>query len=195
MFCKHCGKEVLEESTFCGGCGNSVDDTKPQNINTNNSPSPKPSDWLCCPKCRSKKLQAVVESTVTGTGGGYSVGKGCLGSILLGPLGLLCGSGGKKQKINTTHQTMWLCHDCGNKFMNPEEQMKVAKSLMIMSAVSVVILPFLVTWMLNETRMSASDVRTVNIVIVISFAILGVIGFFGYKFAKAIYESMKNENK
>ena len=28
MYCKHCGKEVLEESAFCDGCGGSLKDTK-----------------------------------------------------------------------------------------------------------------------------------------------------------------------
>ena len=194
MFCKHCGKEVSEESAFCSGCGGSINETIHQN--TNNS-SQKPIEWLCCPKCRSKKLQAVIESTTTGTGGGYSAGRGCLGGILLGPLGLLCGSGGKKTTINTTHETKWLCHDCGNRFTNPEEEMSSYKVGVIFFVVASALLLILALWISINYNVRGADRTLINFMI-----IAGVIGagsalicLLAYKKAKATYETMKNENQ
>lgn len=193
MFCKHCGKQVVEESAFCNGCGGSVKDTNVQNINTNNSLIPKPSDWLYCPKCKSKKLEVTIESTVTTTGGGYSASKGCLGGFLLGPLGLLCGSGGKQKKTDTTHETKWLCHDCGNRFVNPEEQMKSSKSATIIFVISGIILRIILPILLNDMRMQASTVRNINIAVVVIFAFFAVLFILDYKKAKATYETMKKE--
>ncbi len=80
---------------------------------------------LCCPKCKSKDLQYMVtnETNVTSKGGGYSGGKGCLGYLLMGPLGLLCGACGSKQKITTEtkHNAFWVCQGCGNKFKGVNE--------------------------------------------------------------------------
>lgn len=80
---------------------------------------------LCCPKCKSRDLQYSVSNNmkVTSQGGGYSGGKGCLGFLLFGPLGLLCGSCGSKQKTTTqTEQTsLWVCKNCGNKFKGVDE--------------------------------------------------------------------------
>ena len=80
---------------------------------------------LHCPKCKSTDLQCMVsnQTTVSSTGGGYGVGKGCLGYLLLGPLGLLCGACGSKQKITSeNHQsTFWACKSCGEKFRDVDE--------------------------------------------------------------------------
>lgn len=66
----------------------------------------------CCPKCGGNHLQVVNESNTSG--GGFSASNGCCGYILLGPLGLLCGTCGSKTK--TTNKTFFVCMDCGNKF-------------------------------------------------------------------------------
>lgn len=76
---------------------------------------------LCCPQCGHEELQVVNESNVHTTGKNYSAGKGCLGYLLLGPLGLLCGSCGQGQKTQTTNTTYWVCPKCGKKFRNPED--------------------------------------------------------------------------
>ena len=76
-----------------------------------------------CPQCKSNNLQVTVETTTSTSGGGYSGSKGCLGFLLLGPLGLLCGSGGKKVKVDTTNTNWWICQKCGHKFRNSEEVM------------------------------------------------------------------------
>lgn len=75
---------------------------------------------ICCPNCKSTDLQytSINETNVTSKGGGYGVGKGCLGYLLLGPLGLLCGACGSKTKITTanTEKSGWVCKSCGHKF-------------------------------------------------------------------------------
>ena len=81
--------------------------------------------YFCCPKCGSKHLQAVTttDTNVQTQGGGYSGGKGCLGYLMFGWLGLLCGACGSKQKttVQTTTKTTWTCTDCGNRFMHPDD--------------------------------------------------------------------------
>ena len=73
----------------------------------------KGSGGVRCPNCQSVNLQTIVESNTTGKGG-FSAFDGCLGYLLMGPLGLLCGS--RKTKIKTTNTTFFMCMDCGNKF-------------------------------------------------------------------------------
>ena len=127
MFCGKCGAEMHTGGKFCPSCGNAVAGMAPsapnvpsvQSIHIHNSNA-----GVSCPNCRSTNLHVSTESNTTSIGGGYSGGKGCLGFLLLGPLGLLCGSCGSKQKISTTNQTFWICGDCGNKFRNAQELMQ-----------------------------------------------------------------------
>ncbi len=76
---------------------------------------------ICCPKCGNKNLQVINETNVQTQGKNYSTGKGCLGYLLLGPLGLLCGSCGKGQTTTTTNTTYWTCPECGTKFRTPDD--------------------------------------------------------------------------
>ena len=65
-----------------------------------------------CSKCGENNSQIINE--VTTTGKDFSVGKGCCGAILLGPIGVLCGAcGGGKQTHNNQY---WVCNNCGNKW-------------------------------------------------------------------------------
>ena len=112
--------------------------------------------YFCCPRCGSKHLQQVTttNTNVQTRGGGYSTGKGCLGWLLLGPLGLLCGTGGKKQEttVQTTTQTMWHCLDCGNQFKHPDdirrciEAGKSAKVITIVMGGIFALLPLMIAW-------------------------------------------------
>ena len=52
------------------------------------------------------------------SGGGFSFSDACCGSIILGPLGVLCGACGSDMKT----EEFWICQDCGNKFSNSEGQ-------------------------------------------------------------------------
>lgn len=76
---------------------------------------------LCCPKCGSPDLQLNTETSTHTTGSNYSAGKGCLGYLIFGPLGLLCGSCGQGQTTTTTSHTYWHCKKCGKRFKDPDE--------------------------------------------------------------------------
>jgi predicted RNA-binding Zn-ribbon protein involved in translation (DUF1610 family) len=65
-----------------------------------------------CPKCGKENCQLMSETTSQGKD--FSAGKGCLGAICFGPIGVLCGACGKGKQIKTTN--FWYCPDCGNKF-------------------------------------------------------------------------------
>lgn len=77
-----------------------------------------------CPMCGKTNLQYVTETdTKVETSGGYSGTKGCMGYLLLGPLGLLCGNCGSSKKTTVTdiHKHFWVCSDCGHKFPTLED--------------------------------------------------------------------------
>lgn len=86
-----------------------------------------------CPDCGGTNLQIITETTTSNstTGGGYSGGKACLGVMLLGPLGLLCGSCGNKSKTTTTNATTnyFVCKSCGKKFRVPDEIRTVSEKM------------------------------------------------------------------
>lgn len=82
---------------------------------------------ICCPKCGSRNFQAVNETNVQTKGKNYSSGQGCLGYLLLGPLGLLCGTCGQGQKTTVTNKLYYVCGKCGEKFRRPEDLRKEIK--------------------------------------------------------------------
>lgn len=67
---------------------------------------------VCCPKCGSNNLQVIQEQHTKGKD--FKGGRACCGAILLGPIGILCGSCGKGKQLKTNN--FWLCNNCGNKF-------------------------------------------------------------------------------
>lgn len=138
-YCKHCGEALVEDSNHCGTCGGAVTIITPDNA-LRRSPAafnkpyvPNQSSGitrmrkqgsLYCPKCMSQKLQTVVESHTKSTGGGYGMFKGCLGWLLLGPFGVLCGLCGSEVNVDTTNKTFFLCMNCSNKFREATELIK-----------------------------------------------------------------------
>lgn len=66
-----------------------------------------------CPRCGADACQIVTETSSHYKG--YGAGKGCLGYLCFGPLGLLCGMCGMGEG-RTHSKTYWICHNCGNKF-------------------------------------------------------------------------------
>lgn len=66
-----------------------------------------------CPRCGSTNIH-IINDSVTETKG-FGVGKGCLGYICFGPIGLLCGMCGMG-KSRTTNTAYRMCADCGAKF-------------------------------------------------------------------------------
>lgn len=68
-----------------------------------------------CPKCGSEHIQFVSNTSSKG----FSAGNACCGSVMFGPLGLLCGACG----AGTKKEEYWICRGCGNKFANWEGQL------------------------------------------------------------------------
>lgn len=121
MFCPNCGKQ-LENEQFCPSCGASNPNLQTTNnvVNSQITDTNVPSD-LFCPSCGSHELQLIVENDTITTGKNFSAGKGCLGYLLMGPLGILCGSCGQQQKTIVKNKQFFVCSKCGKKFRNPEE--------------------------------------------------------------------------
>lgn len=68
--------------------------------------------YMKCANCGSENCQIINE--VSSQGKDFSASKGCCGTILLGPIGLLCGACGKGKQIN--NKNYWVCNNCGNKW-------------------------------------------------------------------------------
>ena len=66
-----------------------------------------------CPKCGSLNVQVV--NDVNSSTEGLGVGKGCLGYICFGPIGLLCGLLGMGEGRTNT-RTYRVCGNCGARF-------------------------------------------------------------------------------
>ncbi|WP_018704796.1 zinc ribbon domain-containing protein [Anaeromusa acidaminophila] len=128
MFCNKCGNKLSEDASFCHKCGVKVNLQKDlQDMGKtakHDVVGRQTNEGAYCPKCKSRKLQVLIESKVEGKGGGYGTGKGCLGWLLFGPLGLLLGIFGNGTKITTTNETFFICMDCSNKFREAKELME-----------------------------------------------------------------------
>lgn len=68
-------------------------------------------DKIKCPKCGSDSITLVSNTQKRG----FSSGDACCGWLLLGPIGLLCGS---LDSNKTTTTEYWVCGGCGNKFQS-----------------------------------------------------------------------------
>lgn len=76
---------------------------------------------ICCPKCGHSEFHVVAQTNTQVRGKNYSAGKGCLGFLLFGPLGLLCGSCGNSQTTTTTTKNQFICKECGEHFQDPAD--------------------------------------------------------------------------
>ena len=142
MFCPKCGNSIPDGVRFCPKCGNPIKKTEPAappgpQAKTSANPSPPPragqapfqkkKGYLAfedgvCPNCGSHNCEIQVQQNVTGSGGGYGCCNGGLGYVCLGPIGLLCGLCGTKNKTTITHKSMWVCKDCGNQFPTKQDR-------------------------------------------------------------------------
>lgn len=131
--CSCCGRINDDDALFCCKCGRAFNENEVESFNPIADAmmhydevvaSPK-QKRLCCPKCKSNHLQAIVETATSARtiGNGYSPAKGCLGSLLFGSGGWLLGALGQRQRtiIETQNRNYWICNDCGYKFRNTED--------------------------------------------------------------------------
>ena len=127
-FCLKCGAQLNDGQVFCGNCGARSDNSElasSDNDNTFPQMQPRTSDgsgsaFIKCPQCGGRHLAASTEAATTVTsGGGYNGAAGCLGMLMFGPCGLLCGNcGSSASTAQTKNKTFWICRDCGYKFRN-----------------------------------------------------------------------------
>ncbi len=95
MFCANCGNKLIDSDQFCPKCGNKVKDEKTE-IDNDTIES-----IIRCPYCGSKHLHTDAK--------GFSIKKAAMGTVLIGPIGLLAGNiGSSKVKIT--------CLKCGKAF-------------------------------------------------------------------------------
>ncbi len=76
---------------------------------------------LKCPRCGSNRIvcQAVTDTTVKTKTKGFGWIKACLGYLITGPMGILCGlcgMGKEKTKTQTKTKILHICQTCGNQF-------------------------------------------------------------------------------
>ena len=136
-----------------------------------------------CPTCGSTNLQYTTESEtkVETSGGGYSGSKGCLGFLLLGPFGLLCGNCGKSQNTTVTnlHKHFWVCSDCGCKFPSLEDlQVEIQRKRDALKSVPQIII---------------AGVLLIIMGIVIDLSALTFLGIFFLVLTVALIPLLKNE--
>ncbi len=138
MYCTKCGFENPDDSKFCASCGMAfvkenneqmVDSTKIHMIHEimDENLTKKRAEkkiGIHCPQCKSEKILVLPQTDIKG---GYRIGRGCLGYLLLGPLGFLCGALGKKSKISAVNSTVFVCQECGFKFLNIEDTVAMTK--------------------------------------------------------------------
>lgn len=83
-----------------------------KSIKMNNVYYNTPQYGAVCTKCGCGGCQTVTQTKYKD--GGYGVGSGICGYLILGPIGLLCGLCGRKSKFKS--KTYWICPSCGKKF-------------------------------------------------------------------------------
>ena len=105
MYCKICGQYNNDGADRCKSCGANLLDGAVVYA----APS---QTGKICPKCGNSNCQTVSETFTTGND--FSVGNGCCGYILFGPVGILCGLCGTNKKTVTS--SYWVCPNCGYKF-------------------------------------------------------------------------------
>ena len=141
MICGNCGAEISDNASFCDYCG-----AKAEKVVNVPSSQPNGDNTVFCPKCQSRNLQVIVETNTKG--GGFGAGKSCIGYLVLGPLGLLCGACGSK--VKTTNKTFFTCMNCGNKFRESKDMIEEITSEMRYSIISAVVTGFLAIASYNQ---------------------------------------------
>lgn len=147
---------------------------------------------FCCPQCGNKDLQVTTETNTQTTGSNYSGGKGCLGFLLFGPLGLLCGSCGQGQTTTTTNHTYWICPKCGKKFTNPDELRQKINSLQS-SVFAVMCIIGAIAAFLFFAIFAEADAGVAFMLGAFTFGIFALIGFLAKKMNDSQRSKLENE--
>ncbi len=71
-----------------------------------------------CPNCGSENCHFV--STTETRSKGFSLGNACCGSLLMGPVGIVCGLCGASSSSHT--KEYWICNSCGSRFSQSEAE-------------------------------------------------------------------------
>lgn len=156
--------------------------TNTYSANTNYWNQRKPSSYgQVCPRCGQTEFELTVETDSKTTGKNFSLGQGCLGYLLFGPLGILCGLCGQGQQTQITNKTYYVCKNCGEKFRKKEElEQEIetnklsARNLLIASGVMLglmVILAFFLMSVFNDATIAF--VLLIVAVVMISIIALG----------------------
>lgn len=141
MNCRYCGSDNRDDAVSCEICDMplNVRERKAPSASTLTTQSQKVKQdtqsidseqllYATCPHC-GKPLHnctPVSKTTITDSGGGYGFFSGCCGTILLGPLGLLCGL--RKRSVTSSSQIWWLCKNCGKEFVEKETAKEVVNT-------------------------------------------------------------------
>ena len=109
MKCPNCGTE--HDNRFCPECGQAGGSARAKQNNSG----------LRCPKCGSTNInvQMVTLTSSKGKTKGFGAGKACLGWLVTGPFGILCGlcgMGKGKTKTKTDTKKVRICQNCGKEF-------------------------------------------------------------------------------
>lgn len=110
----------ISELVFRDNLAPVVQSAQPVNVQIEIAEPKKEEGGISCPNCGSKNIQLIQEQSTKGKD--FSGTKGCCGVLLLGPIGVLCGSCGGGKKLRTSN--FWLCNNCGNKFKVKKQKMK-----------------------------------------------------------------------
>ncbi len=159
-----------------------------------------PSRFVKCPQCGCQELQVVsmTDNTVTAKGKGYSGSKGCLGYLLFGPCGLLCGDCGSSQNItvNTTTKLFWVCSRCGHRFRNLEDlqsELHNAESKLPVAWISAVffwVLDLAILYGIYTQKINDKIMNGYVWITLVMFVVLGIVIIVG---TKGQIERLKNE--